>query len=121
MKVIIAGGRYFKPTQADINKIFCLHIEHVFTEIVSGGAPGADAFGEVFADCNNIKKTRFLADWQRYGRGAGPIRNELMAQHADAVILFKGGDGTNNMRLNAQKYGLKVLYDQDLDDSRQEA
>lgn len=121
MKVIIAGGRDFKGQQWDWETIEILHRSCGFTEIVSGRcgrkkgdkrkAKGADGFGETFAKYHNIHIEPFYADWDKYDKAAGPIRNEEMASYANAVILFPGGRGTKNMRKWAQQYGLKILYD----------
>ena len=71
MKVIIAGGRDYVPKQIDIERLDKIDI----TEVVSGGAPGADYFGEVYAGIRGlIPVKKFPADWKNYGRAAGPVR-----------------------------------------------
>ena len=52
----------------------------------------------------------FPADWDKYGKAAGFIRNEQMAQNADALVVFWDGKsrGTKNMIELAAKYKLKV-------------
>jgi hypothetical protein len=111
MKVIIAGGRNYHFDSGDIMILDSLHEKYKFKEIVSGEAKGADQDGELFAKFNHIWVTGFPADWLAHGKSAGPIRNEEMAKYADAVILFPGGAGTDNMRNMAIKYGLRILYD----------
>jgi hypothetical protein len=108
MKIIIAGGRNYQFTDSDIDKLN--NIKNLITEIVSGGAKGADYEGERWAKLNNIPVKFFKADWSQYGRAAGPIRNKQMAEYADAIILFPGGSGTDNMYANAVKANLKI-YD----------
>lgn len=124
-KVIIAGGRDFcmdekgnmlPPTDMRVMDAFLKiakmlqKYEHV--EIVSGKAKGADTIGEWFAgmNTNQIKVKGFPADWDKYGRGAGPIRNREMAKYADALIAFWDGKskGTENMIETARNLGLKV-------------
>jgi len=107
MKLIIAGGRDYELDGADYDKLDAIK---GITEIVSGGATGADACGEFYAGVNNIPVKRFPADWGLYGKVAGPIRNRKMADYADAVALFKGDKGTANMRAEAQRVGL-IIYD----------
>ena len=111
MKVIIAGGRDYKPDALSHFVIHCNHHIFNFTEIVSGGCTGADKFGEEYAKEYGIPVKRFPADGGKHGKKAGPIRNDLMAQYADAVILFPGGRGTENMRKAANRYGLEILFD----------
>jgi len=67
--------------------------------IISGAARGADLLGERYARFHNIPILRFPADWSRYGRSAGFIRNGQMAAIADKGIAFWDGSsrGTRNM------------------------
>ncbi len=83
---------------------------HDLTQVVSGGARGVDAQGEAWAVEKDIKVVRFLADWNRYRKAAGPVRNRKMAAYADAVALFPGGRGTENMYEEARKAGI-LIYD----------
>lgn len=92
MKLIIAGTRTFdnyklleetiKPALLGIS-----HLEDI-DEIVSGCCKGADKLGERFAELLNIKPTKFPADWDKYGKSAGIIRNRQMAEYADAAVVF---------------------------------
>ena len=132
MKVIIAGGRYFIPERKHWNTLDKLHKEYSFTEIVSGKARGADSFGEEFAEMNKIPIKEFPAEWDNtnlkpclikvnpYGKPynalAGFARNQRMAEYADAVIIFHGEKGTADMRKRAMDNGLKILYDEDVDE-----
>lgn len=112
MKLIIAGGRDYQFDEEDefiLNAILGSGNRRI-TEVVSGGAKGADRGGELWAKHWNIPIKRFPADWDKHGKKAGPIRNEEMAKYADAVILFPGGRGTANMLVNAIKHDLKI-YD----------
>lgn len=56
--------------------------------IISGGAKGVDTLAEQFAKEFNLKNEIFEADWERFGRSAGPRRNEEMVKVADGVIAF---------------------------------
>lgn len=109
MKIIIAGSRNFKDYQIaksfiydTLHKWFHAHLTSnviIGHQIVSGGAIGADALGEVYACENDLKIVRFLPDWNKHGKSAGPIRNKEMAEYADALIAFWDGEskGTKNM------------------------
>ena len=50
------------------------------------------------------------ADWEKYGRSAGPKRNAQMAEIANALIAFWDGQsrGTKNMIETAKQKGLIV-------------
>ena len=114
MKVIIAGGRNFKNTKRDCDLLLNLHQKYNFTEIVSGTAKGADAFGESFARYIKLPIKKFKPDWS-LGKIGGILRNEQMAKYADALILFEGGKGSKNMMDNALKYNIKILHNDNSD------
>ncbi|MBO5745507.1 MAG: DUF2493 domain-containing protein [Clostridia bacterium] len=83
--------------------------EHTIV-IISGGASGADAIGEKYAERNGFEVERYPAEWNKYGRSAGPKRNEQMASVCDFVICFWDGKskGTKSMIRYANKYGKQV-------------
>jgi len=96
VRVIVAGSRHFTDGQFVFEQIDNLNLQ--IAEIVSGGAPGADLCGEMYAQERGIPIRRFPALWGLYGRSAGPIRNREMAEYADYLIAFtSGGPGTSNM------------------------
>jgi predicted Rossmann-fold nucleotide-binding protein len=107
MKLIIAGGRDYQFTTRDRTRLN--RVEGV-TEVVSGGARGADQEGESWAAFHDIPVRRFLPNWDRHGKRAGMLRNREMAEYADAVALFPGGKGTENMAHEAAIRGLRI-YD----------
>lgn len=112
MKAVIAGGRDYVFTPADLEWLEALHKVWCFSEIISGAAKGADEAGEVWAVSKKLKVTRFPAKWAIHGNVAGPIRNRDMANYIrpdGLVILFPGGVGTAHMKKTALKMGLKVL------------
>ena len=109
MKAVICGGRSYDLTTDDLRWLDALHEEHHFTTVLSGGARGADAWGETWAKLNAIPVERHPPDWSRWGNAAGPIRNAEMANVADAVVAFAGGRGTADMIRRAQEKGLPVF------------
>lgn len=108
MKLIIAGGRDYELNAVDFWRLE--RMLPLVKEVVSGGARGADKCGELWAEVNKIPVRRFPADWNTHGRRAGMLRNREMAEYADAVALFPGGAGTQNMFECAKKRGLQI-YD----------
>lgn len=52
--------------------------------IISGAAHGADELGERYAAERGYRLVRFKADWNTYGKAAGPMRNKQMAYYAAA-------------------------------------
>ena len=57
-----------------------------------------------------MKVEKYPAEWQKYGRRAGPMRNEKMAKICDCVICFwdEESKGTKSMIDQAKKYGKQV-------------
>ncbi len=99
MKLIIAGTRTFTDFKLLSNTLQSLHIMHKIEEVISGGATGVDRLGEIWALHHNIPVKKFLPDWERQGKAAGPIRNAKMAEYGDICIVFWNGvsKGTKNM------------------------
>lgn len=68
--------------------------------IVSGGCPvGADRIAEILAKKHQASITIHYAQWRIYGKPAGFIRNEFIAQDADLLIASVSQDrkgGTEN-------------------------
>ena len=81
------------------------------TEIISGCCTGCDKLGERWALENNIPIKKFPADWQKYGKRAGMIRNRQMAEYGEALVAIWNGKsrGTGNMIKTARELGLKVV------------
>ena len=109
MKVIIAGARDF--TDYDLLKKTMETCGFVVTEVVWGGASGADALGKMWADEHGIPVKPFPADWNRYKKFAGPIRNKQMAEYGEALVAFlaKDSKGTKDMVRQAKKKGLPMV------------
>lgn len=95
MKLIIAGSRTFthhsRHLLDDYMKRFVEKWPLEELEIVSGGAEGADCHGERWADTHDVNLVKFLPNWGRYGKAAGPMRNARMAAYADAAVVFWDG------------------------------
>ena len=108
MRTIIAGPRDF--TEAACLLTALRESQFVITEVVSGGAPGIDTLGEQWAEKQGIPVKRFPADWDKFGRAAGPIRNKQMAEYAEQLLACWDGQsrGTCDMIRTARKQGLNV-------------
>jgi hypothetical protein len=111
MKTIIAGSRHLKNRETIMECIYeCPWIQEI-TEVVSGGAEGVDAIGEEWADIVGLGIRIFKANWNKYGKNAGPMRNRQMAAYADSLILIWNGEskGSANMLSNARNAGLLIF------------
>ena len=110
VRVIIAGSRGFQDYE--LLKSKCDKILQNFEEIeiVSGRARGADALGERLALERGYSIKLFPADWDKYRKSAGHIRNAQMADYGDCLTLFWDGTskGSEDMLALARKKGLKI-------------
>lgn len=112
-RVVIAGCRYYENyEEASVFIDAC--ISNIRKEyeivIVSGGAKGADALGERYGLENGFMIERYAAEWEKYGKSAGPKRNRVMAEISDYIICFWDGQskGTKSM-IEYAKYYKKPL------------
>lgn len=81
--------------------------------VISGHARGADQMGEMYADERGFNVEIYPADWDKHGKAAGFIRNELMATKATHCAAFWDGvsKGTADMISRAKAHGLvTVVY-----------
>jgi len=107
MRIIICGGRNYD----DYACVYEVLREYVLKAptIINGGARGADLLAERAAYERGYPVERFPANWEKYARAAGPIRNKQMLESgADLVIAFPGGKGTANMIKIAENAGIPV-------------
>ena len=127
-KVIIAGSRKFQDY--DLLERKCDSILSSINDeiwIISGVCEGTDILGEKYAQKRGYYVLECPAPWddiegkpakeiginsrgQKYWKKAGPYRNELMAQEADALIAFNLNNsvGTQDMIRRAKTHGLKI-------------
>ena len=115
VKLIIAGTRHFQ----DYGKLCeVLNMIPTPSSIISGKARGADSLGELYAHDNNISVIECPANWDKYGKRAGYLRNEEMAKIADACIVFWDGEsrGSKHMIEISKEHGLDTwvfMYNED--------
>lgn len=77
--------------------------------IVEGGAQGADTLAKEYAIKHDIPFEEYRAEWNKYGRAAGPKRNtDMLNSGIDVVVAFPGGRGTHDTIRKAEKIGIRV-------------
>ncbi len=111
MRVLVCGGRdYHRPAQvfSELNRI---HSETPITELMQGGAKGADQLAREWAETKpEVRRFVCKADWAKHGKAAGPVRNARMLEwKPDLVVAFPGGRGTANMVKQAADAGVRVI------------
>ena len=85
MQLIIAGARTF----TDYPRL-CQVLapdRHRITQVLTGGARGAEQLGYRWAWKHTVRHQLFRAEWERFGKPAGVRRNHHMAQAGDVLVV----------------------------------
>ena len=94
-RIVIAGCRNYNNYEEAKKYIdICIkEIKNKYTLIfVSGSCSGADMLGERYAKEHNYQIERYPAQWKKYGKKAGPLRNKQMIDIGDFIICFWDGE-----------------------------
>lgn len=113
VRLAIVGSRTFNDYATLVFILNQLKEEYYYTLIVSGGAKGADTMGETYASTNKIPTKIFKADWNKYGKRAGFIRNVDIIDNCDLCVCFWDGEshGTkHDIELCEEKHKLCYIY-----------
>ena len=124
MRVLVCGGRFFVDWK--FLNYWLTNRFYQFKEtsdnfgdwsfgdltIIQGCAKGADTLARRWAADNGIPFEDYPADWDKYGKRAGFIRNKQMLDEGkpDLVVAFPGGKGTEMMCRIAKEAGVPVEY-----------
>lgn len=111
-RILICGDRNYKDwlkVQDYLNTISRTTI------IIHGGARGADSLAGNLATSLNMKVIKFPAEWDKYGKAAGVLRNQQMLDdgHPDLVVYFhkdlENSKGTKDMVTRAVDNKIKTI------------
>jgi hypothetical protein len=115
MKVIVTGDRSWSDIETVASVLSWLPRE---TVLVEGGCRGLDLIARAVAEELGFSVREYAADWMRYGRSAGVVRNKTMleSEHLlhepiDLCISFhddiSASKGTRDMVTRIDKAGIK--------------
>ena len=109
MRIIVCGSRSFQ----DYSLLQAALDTYNDVSLIEGGAAGADTMALEYALWRGWDWQEYPADWGRYGRAAGPIRNRQMLVEGkpDLVLAFfavpyEQSKGTRNMVEQAKEVGI---------------
>jgi hypothetical protein len=110
-RVLVCGGRDYADRARVWAELDRLNAERPIDCLVHGDASGADRLAADWATHNCPSRWAFPAEWNRYGKRAGPLRNARMLQDAkpDLVVAFPGGRGTADMVKRARESGVRTI------------
>lgn len=117
MKILVCGDRRWK--NFDVIFRWLKKQKELATargeklEVINGAAPGADELSTRVCRHLDIPVDEVPAEWDKYGKAAGPIRNTTMLhKKPDRVFAFhddiRGSKGTKNMAKQAMASRLQV-------------
>ncbi len=111
MKVLICGDRNWKKKSTIYRVLYGFPKD---TLIINGGCVGADILSSQIARQLKLEVQEFHAEWDTYGKKAGPIRNEqMLKENPDIIIAFHShihsSKGTLHMMTIAKKAGIPVI------------
>lgn len=110
-RVLVCGGRDYDDKEAVFSVLDHIDGVHGIWVVIEGGAPGADTLARRWAHETGLMVNTYFAEWERYGKRAGYVRNALMLKKGkpDIVVAFPGGKGTDMMVRLAKKAGVEVM------------
>jgi hypothetical protein len=110
-KVLICGSRFY----SDFHKVLSYVEGLEDAVIISGGARGADTLAVRAAKACGLQFREYPAEWQKYGKKAGVLRNQKMLdmEKPDLVVAFtpdlEQSRGTHDMVKRAERSGVAVV------------
>lgn len=103
MRICIAGSRLYVPKWSDISEAVNWTEVEVQT-VVTGGCRGVDETAWCWAEVQGHHRVEFPADWKRYGKKAGPLRNRQMADFSDLLLILGPTEGKGTRSVMEEFY-----------------
>jgi hypothetical protein len=115
VRVLICGSRTFGDYESVSVVLAGFAGRNLDVTVIHGAAPGADSLAARWAKEYGYDVQAFPADWDRYGKRAGYVRNQQMLDegHPEVVWAFvdkplRESKGTSMMVELARNAGLPV-------------
>lgn len=111
MRLLVSGSRHYKDLPSIEKAILGVVRDQKDVTVIHGECSGVDKTSTIVATKHGFKVESHPPDWKKFGKAAGPIRNEEMIKSKiDHAVLFLSQDskGTRHMLTLVQRY--KVPY-----------
>ncbi len=108
MRVLVSGSRWYSDYQKILSVISSLDIDL----LIAGACRGADTLAVRAARQCGIRYVEYLADWEKFGKSAGPKRNQQMLdmEKPDLLLVFHDdlarSKGSRDMLFRVVKAGI---------------
>lgn len=124
LSVLVCGDRYWGQKESKNQQTVILEALKLLTKestvsVIHGGAMGADYYAGKACQELKLPCEVFKADWVKYGKAAGPIRNKqmldkLMTSGSNKIVLafhdnINNSKGTKNTITQAKNLGIKTM------------
>ena len=117
MRIVVTGSRDYPNEERVRQELTDLFEDYYVADIAQGGAAGADEFARTWANdqvSGSIYQTTcvtYEADWEVYGKAAGPRRNELMIDTFKPELVLAFWDGKSKGTLHCLSYAVSKGID----------
>ena len=115
IRLLCCGSRDWSDYEVVFSWLKHLHEKYIIDVIIEGEAQGADTLSKRAGRKLGIPILPFKAQWKKFGRAAGPIRNQEMLHHGKPTMAIafhkalKKSKGTKDMVERLEKKGIKVF------------
>lgn len=116
MVILVTGSRHLTDDVRVFKALDALSKPYADCHITvrHGGASGADMLAAKWAKARGYEEERVCADWNAYGKAAGPIRNQRMVDMDPRPAVCVGfpepdSRGTYDCMDRARKAGITVV------------
>jgi hypothetical protein len=112
VRVLVCGGRKYSDRQLLFDTLDKIHKVTPIDLIIHGNCSGADKLAGLWASMHmHVTAVPVPAQWDKYGKSAGPRRNASMLDRykPDLVVAAPGGAGTEDMVNRAIMVGVRVM------------
>ena len=112
-KLLVCGSREIRDksfvfkyldhvtSSKDLNEVVIMHGDQKSKDEKTQELYGADYLADCWALERRVARWRYIANWEKYGKSAGPIRNSRMLKDSpDACVGFLGKQAKNRGTLD---------------------
>lgn len=109
--LLVSGSRDWTDVEKIVSALNDMRNEG-YTRLVHGGCRGLDCIAAAVAMGMGFEVIKEDADWEKFGKKAGPIRNQMMVDgyQASFLLAFPMGEarGTGDMIRRAKRAGISM-------------
>lgn len=87
-RVLICGDRNWKDFPVILHRLSNVAALKGVEVVIEGEASGADTLGRIAAQQMGIPVLKFPAQWGKYGKAAGPVRNQQMLDEGKPTLVL---------------------------------